>query len=150
MAEVNSTFGERYNYWLDASNEQPSTAAKRYSTAKHMHVSPFMEMRLTYDWIFTAPSDSLVAHMNTLAGGQAFFDATLELERRPWERGELHRVLAAYPLMTLRVIGAIHWEAFRLWLKNVPVFTHPAKLALSGKPEDNARVHGHSKEGLLP
>jgi DUF1365 family protein len=51
MAEVNSTFGERHTYWLAASNEQASTAAKRDTTATQMHVSPFMDMRLTYDWI---------------------------------------------------------------------------------------------------
>jgi uncharacterized protein len=129
MAEVNSTFGERYNYWLCASNQRPCEGAKRYSTAKHMHVSPFMDMRLNYDWIFTAPGDRLVAHMNTLSDGKPFFDATLQLDRRPWERRELHGVLAAYPLMTLRVIGAINWQALRLWLKQVPAFTHPAKLA---------------------
>ena len=127
MAEVNSTFGERHNYWLH-SGCQRSSAANRYSTSKKMHVSPFMGMDLQYDWIFTPPGDHLVAHMNTLQSGKAFFDATLELERRPWEARALRRVLATYPLMTLRVIAAIHWQALRLWLKHVPVFTHPGKI----------------------
>jgi DUF1365 family protein len=131
MAEVNSTFGERYNYWLDASNRQGGeSSALRYSTGKHMHVSPFMDMNLTYDWIFTPPGERLVAHMNTRSNGTAFFDATLELERRPWERRELHRVLAEYPLMTLRVIGGIHWEALKLWAKGVPVYPQPAKVSV--------------------
>jgi uncharacterized protein len=150
MAEVNNTFGEKYNYWLHASNQQPAAVAKRYSTAKHMHVSPFMDMHLRYDWIFAPPGERLVAHMNTLADGQAFFDATLKLQRRPWTRRELHNALVAYPLMTLRVIAAIHWEALRLWLKNVPVFTHPAKLAFSRERAENARVTPKPKEGLLP
>lgn len=142
MAEVNNTFGESHNYWLTPSNQRESASAKRYSSSKKMHVSPFMGMNLDYDWIFTPPGDRLVAHMNTLADGKPFFDATLQLEHRPWQRRELHRVLAAYPFMTLRVIGAIHWEALKLWLKQVPVFTHPAKLA-------RARAAAASKGNLL-
>jgi hypothetical protein len=127
LAEVNNTFGETHNYWLDAANRRSSsTAAQRYTTAKRMHVSPFMDMRMEYDWIFTEPGERLVAHMNTVADGKAFFDATLQLERREWSRRELHRTLAAYPLMTLRVIGAIHWEALKLWVKGVPGFSHVA------------------------
>src|SRR5277367_227080 len=149
MAEVNSTFGERHNYWLTAACERESTAAKRYTTAKQMHVSPFMSMDLHYDWIFSPPSGSLVAHMNTLAAGQPFFDATLQLERRPWEAPSLHRVLATYPLMTLRVIAAIHWQAFRLWLKRVPVFTHPRKLAARNKDQAAPRAQAVPSKGNL-
>lgn len=129
MAEVNSTFGERHNYWLTAACERDSSAAKRYTTAKQMHVSPFMSMELDYDWIFSPPAELLVAHMNTLSAGKPFFDATLQLERRPWQAPALHRALANYPLMTLCVIAAIHWQALKLWLKKVPVFTHPRNLA---------------------
>jgi DUF1365 family protein len=52
-------------------------------------------------------------------------DATLTLERRPWTARELHRVLRRHPLMTAKVIGAIHWEALRLRLKGLPYLAHP-------------------------
>ena len=148
MAEVNNTFGESHNYWLTAENERASTVARRYTSEKCMHVSPFMDMNLDYDWIFTDPTDRLVAHMNTISGGKPFFDATLQLERRPWTRTELHRILAAYPFMTLRVIGAIHWQAFRLWVKQVPVFTHSPKRARSQQFE--VRAPAASSKGNIP
>jgi DUF1365 family protein len=92
-----------------------------------MHVSPFMDMRLDYDFVLTPPAGHLTAHMNTLEDGRSIFDATLNLERRPWTAESLMRALRRHPWMTAKVITAIHWEALRLYMKKVPVFTHPAR-----------------------
>ena len=64
--------------------------------------------------------------MNVLREGRREFDATLSLERRALSRGSLARVLWRYPLMTAQVVGAIHWQALRLWVKRNPVHDHPA------------------------
>ncbi|MGB0036959.1 MAG: DUF1365 domain-containing protein [Candidatus Acidiferrales bacterium] len=123
LAEVKNTFGESQNYWLSAANERPAPNALRYECPKTLHVSPFMKMELDYTFIFTPPGEHLVAHMNTLDGGKAFFDATLSLAREPWTARSIHRALLRHPWMTAKVIGAIHWEALKLYLKKVPVFT---------------------------
>lgn len=128
LAEVNSTFGETHNYWLHPGNESASNNARHYLCPKALHVSPFMGMNLDYKFTLTPPGDDLVAHMNTLEGDESFFDATLTLHRKPWSAKSLHRALVAHPWMTAKVIGAIHWQALRLYLKKVPVFTHPARL----------------------
>ncbi len=98
---------------------------RRYRVPKQLHVSPFMNMSLDYAFALTPPGDRLTAHMDTLAAGQRTFDATLTLRREPWSAASLHRALRAHPWMTLKVIAAIHWQALRLLLKGVPVFTHP-------------------------
>ena len=97
-----------------------------------MHVSPFMPMQLDYRFVLPPPGEQLVAHMNTLDGEHSFFDATLNLHREPWSAPALHRALRRFPWMTAKVITAIHWEALKLYLKKVPVFTHPSRRA-----EDN-------------
>lgn len=127
LAEVKSTFGETHNYWLSPQNRQPGPSTLRYRCAKEMHVSPFMSMNLAYDFALTVPGDQFVAHMRTLEGSQAFFDATLALEHEPWTSRTLAKALARHPWMTAKVITAIHWEALRLFVKGVPVFTHPAR-----------------------
>jgi hypothetical protein len=142
LAEVHNTFGECHNYWLSPANQRPAGIgssdvsspghgylgkARRYQCPKAMHVSPFMDMRLDYDFVLTAPGGHLTAHMNTLEAGRSIFDATLMLERRPWTARSLVRALARHPWMTAKVIAAIHWEALRLYVKKVPVFTHPAR-----------------------
>jgi len=129
LAEVNSTFGETRNYWLSARNRQAGENGFRYRCPKTMHVSPFMGMDLDYEFVLTQPGESLVAHMNTLeAGGGGLFDATLSLEHRPWNTRHVGLALARHPLMTAKVIGAIHFEALRLLIKKIPVFTHPDRI----------------------
>jgi DUF1365 family protein len=127
MAEVHNTFGELCTYWIPAVDE------RRFGvrTAKTMHVSPFMTMDVDYEFAVTAPAQSLVAHMTTTrqreTGAEPYFDATLTLERRPWTAVSIRRQLLRHPLMTAKVIGAIHFEALRLWLKGVPNHPHPGR-----------------------
>jgi len=134
LAEVNSTFGESCNYWLWPKNRQSSVSALHYVCPKAMHVSPFMDMHLDYEFVLTRPDKKLVAHMNTMQRGAAsgltspFFDATLALEHQPFTTRNLGLALLRHPWMTAKVIGAIHWQALRLFLKRVPVYTHPARI----------------------
>jgi DUF1365 family protein len=124
LAEVKNTFGESHNYWLDQRSAGPRLHAKL------MHVSPFMPMEMEYRFTMPAPrfepGARLVAQMNTLQSGRSCFDATLRMERRPWNAASLHSALLRFPWMTAKVIGAIHWEALQLYFKKLKVFTHPA------------------------
>jgi DUF1365 family protein len=115
VAEVTNTpWGERCCYVL---------RTLRAQTGKSMHVSPFMPMDVRYDWRFTPPGERLGVHMRLTREADKIFDATLSLREQPIGNG----VLVRFPLMTLHVIAAIHWQALKLWLKNVPFHSHPAK-----------------------
>lgn len=119
LAEVNNTFGESHNYWLrDLSTDH---------VPKQLHVSPFNTMDNEYCFRLASPGATLAAHIENHRAGARFFDATLTLEWSPWTASNLHSTLAAFPLMTLKVISAIHWEALRLFFKRVPFVPHPSK-----------------------
>ena len=78
-----------------------------------------------YSWRFTAPNDELRVHMDVMKDVHRQFDATLVLRRRAWNSESLARVLIRYPLMTLRIVAAIHWQALLIFLRRNPVYAHP-------------------------
>jgi DUF1365 family protein len=118
LAEVSNTFGGTHNYWL---RPTPVSRMFRATATKSLYVSPFMSADLEYSFVFTPPADRLVAHMEISQAGSVTFDATLSLDRRPWNAAEIRRVLTRYPAITARVMADIHWEALKLWWKGVPV-----------------------------
>lgn len=126
LAEVNNTFGETENYWLTPELERaPGGSSHRYLFDKTFHVSPFMALGQRYDWTFTQPGDNLVVESMNFEEGRLLFDSTLSLERRDWTAGEMSRALLRYPVLTAKVVFAIHWHAVRLLMKRVPVVHHP-------------------------
>ncbi len=126
VAEITNTpWRERHSYVLPVSAQGPPGAPMQFDLAKRFHVSPFMPLDLAYRWQFSAPGDRLAVHMENLRGSERVFDATLNLVRQPITSTALAFVLLRFPLSTVRVLVAIHWQALRLWLKRVPVHTHP-------------------------
>lgn len=128
VAEVNNTpWGERHLYVLGDPGTVDGEACREFAPTKAMHVSPFMAMDVQYRWRFTTSDELLFVHMETARDQKKIFDATLALTRSEISGPALARVLVCYPLMTLKVIVAIHWQALRLWLKGAPVYEHRPK-----------------------
>ena len=128
VAEVNNTpWGERHIYVLPKSMDVGAHCIRRFQPEKKMHVSPFMPMQVDYDWCFNQPAERLSVYMANSSHGQRFFDASLNLKRKEITATSLAGVLLRFPLMTVKVVTAIYWQAFRLWLKRCPFYVHPRK-----------------------
>jgi len=129
VAEITNTpWNERHAYVLSADGE---AAGLRFRFGKSFHVSPFMPMQVDYDWRFNVPGSRLSVHMENRRGGSKLFDATLRLERREITTRSLASALARYPFVTAKVIGAIYWQALRLWRKRTPFYAHPNTRTMS-------------------
>lgn len=121
VCEVNNTFGQRHVYVLPAAEDQSVWHEK-----KVFHVSPFFTLDGTYRFEFHVAREHLEARIDLYRGGAAQFVSRLSLDRRPLTDASLLRMLVGYPLLTLRVIAAIHWQALRLWWKGAVYHPVPA------------------------
>ena len=128
VAEVTNTpWGERRHYVLADNMNVGNDAARRFRTNKELHVSPFMDMNMRYDWLLTEPGEDLVLRIGASTRGQSLFGATMILKRVEINAASLAKVLIFYPFITAKVTIGIHWQALRLWLKGTPVQAHPKK-----------------------
>ena len=126
VAEVNNTpWNERHCYVLSAGD----SGWLKTRFAKTFHVSPFNPMDMEYRWHSNTPAEKLCLHLANFQDGERVFDASLSLQRFELAPSTLNRFLWRYPIMTAKVIGAIYWEALRLWLKGVPYHPHPTTTA---------------------
>jgi DUF1365 family protein len=126
VAEITNTpWKERHSYVLDARTARREGEVLCWDFPKAFHVSPFLPMRRDYAWRFTPPGAQLHVHMDVNDAADKDFDATLVLQRRPADGPTLARCLLRYPAMTLKVVAAIHWQAFWTWLARNPVYHHP-------------------------
>jgi DUF1365 family protein len=124
LYEVNNTFGERHSYLIPVSN--PAERPIRQSCAKAFHVSPFMDMTMTYDFQITRPEETLTTTVHGKdASGALLLAAAFTGARRDITDASLARALATHPLLTLKVVAAIHLEAAMLLLKGLRLRPHP-------------------------
>ena len=116
LYEVRNTFGGRHSYLMPV---ERGAAIIHQSADKVFHVSPFMDMDHTYDFRLTPPGEtvSVFIHQSDAKGpifNAAFAGRAEEASDAAWLKAFLR-----YPLMTLKIIAAIHFEAGRLFLKGL-------------------------------
>lgn len=121
LHEVKNTFGQQHGYLMPAGDG----AVVRQRAEKIFYVSPFIAMDCTYRFRIVPPAERMAVAIRQSDAGGDLLVATHRGERVAFSDANLLRCLLAYPLMTLKVIGGIHWEALRLWLKGARLHERP-------------------------
>jgi DUF1365 family protein len=123
LYEVSSTFGERHSYLIPA--EPDARGVVRQSALKRLHVSPFMDMGLTYAFSIAPPGETLCVAIEASDAEGPLLTASFSAARRPLTDRALMAAWIAHPLVTLKVIAAIHWEAVKLLAKGIRLRSGP-------------------------
>lgn len=138
IAEVTNTFHEVKPYFIPSVTSPEGSTTLRLRTPKHFYVSPFSGLDLEFDFTLHAPVEKLAVRIDDHAAGSRVLHTALTGIRTPLTNLRLMWFLLKYPLVTLKIITLIHWQAFRLWFKRVPFF---AKAAAPSSQRDLYRPH---------
>jgi hypothetical protein len=135
--EVRNTFGEMRSYVLPVGPGEFTAAGVRQEQDKLFYVSPFVEMATRYRFRISPPDEEVRLRILEVDAGGPLLAATFSGRRRSLTTRTLLHAFVTLPLVTLKIISAIHWEALRLWLKGVRLVPRTASSPDSATAKDH-------------
>lgn len=143
--EVTNTFGERHAYVAPIAAGELTASGVRQERDKLFYVSPFLDVRMRYAFRMRPPTDSVRLRILERDAEGPVLSATFAGERRPLTSGVLLRLCGAMPLMTLKVMGGIHWEAAKLWFKGLSLAPRVSPPSAASYDMPGPIRHGHAR-----
>jgi DUF1365 family protein len=123
--EVRNTFGDIHAYVLPVKPGEISEAGVRQQQDKLFYVSPFIELAMRYHFRVSPPEKSVKLRILETDREGPLLAATFNGRRRALTTPALLRSVFSLPLVTFKIMAAIHWEALRLWLKGARLVPRP-------------------------
>ncbi|RCK47843.1 DUF1365 domain-containing protein [Thalassospira profundimaris] len=127
LYEVSNTFGDRHSYLIPVGEHGlDDKGVLRQSCAKGFYVSPFIDMVADYHFRIRVPGENVAVTIRETDAKGAFLTAAFVGDRNALSDRKLFGAFIRYPLMTLKVVAGIHWEALHLWRKGMTFHKRPA------------------------
>jgi Uncharacterized conserved protein len=115
LYEVKNTFGEQHTYVFKTHDEKVIIN----DCTKKFHVSPFIEMECHYYFRVLKPSDTISVIIDQKDKDGKLLYASQDGKAKELNKKNLLVSYISHPLMTFKIIAAIHYEALKLWLKGI-------------------------------
>ncbi len=115
LYEVKNTFGEQHTYIFKVENNN----LLQHNCVKKFHVSPFIEMDCNYFFRILKPAEKISVIIDQYQSNEKILYASQDGKRTEFTSSELIKSYLKHPLMTFKIISAIHFEAFKLWAKGI-------------------------------
>lgn len=125
--EVRNTFGEMHTYVCPIEAGQMSEAGIRQERDKRFYVSPFMAQQMRYHFRVLPPGERVNVRILEKDPEGPILAATFAGKRHSLTSAAVVKACLMMPLMTLKVVAGIHWEAVKLWFKGVEFYNRPAR-----------------------
>ena len=125
LYEVKNTFGEQHTYIFKVDNDQN---LYQHNCSKKFHVSPFIEMNCKYFFRLLKPGEKISVIIDQYQTDEKILYASQDGQRVDFNTKELIKSYLKHPLMTFKIISAIHFEAFKLWIKGIKFIKKKLKI----------------------
>ena len=123
LYEVNNTFGERHSYLIPV--EGAPGGIVRQACDKGFYVSPLQDMAMAYAFAVRPPAGDLFVAVDSSDAQGPMLHAAFTARRAELSDAAILKAVLGAPLLMLKVMAAIHWEALRIWLKGARFHARP-------------------------
>ena len=123
--EVKNTFGEQHTYFFKI---EKKTKLVENECKKKFFVSPFMDLESNYYFKIFYPEETLSIVIDQRDKEGKLLYASQDGKRSTLSSKNLLFSFLKHPLMTFKIISAIHYEALRLWIKGVKLVKKKIKI----------------------
>jgi DUF1365 family protein len=136
LIEVGNTFGEQKPYLVDLDQKGEGFL----KTPKEFYVSPFISLDSFFIFKVAVPQDHFSIEIDSLEKDGRLFQTKFTGRRVPLTKKNLILRFFSFPMITLKIILAIHLQALKLFLKKVPYINKTNNPELQKEVLINKRV----------
>ncbi len=125
LYEVKNTFGEQHTYVFKV---EGNSKLIKNNCSKKFHVSPFIEMDCNYFFKTLSPQEKMSVIIEQYDKNGKILFASQDGVKSDLTGKNLMKSYLKHPLMTFKIISAIHFEAFKLWIKGIKFIKKKLKI----------------------